>query len=83
MALERLEVEIEGGADDLCAGDVYAASISGRSAESDAVSSRLNEQDGLAAMLAVQASRFEGVASPRCWRRRAISSRWRGGPGSA
>jgi DNA mismatch repair protein MutS2 len=60
MALTRLEAEIDAGTDVLCDGEVYAASIAGRSADPDAVSQRLREQDGLAAMLAVQASRFEG-----------------------
>ena len=59
MALARLEAEMDAGTDELLASEDYAASVAGRSADADAVSLRLREQDGLAAMLAVQASRVE------------------------
>ncbi len=59
MALARLEAELDqadAGAAQLLTGEDYAASVAGRSAEADDVSLRFREQDGLAAMLAVQAS---------------------------
>ena len=59
MALARLEAELDqadAGAAQLLSGEAYAASVAGRSAEADDVSLRFREQDGLAAMLAVQAS---------------------------
>lgn len=60
MALARLEAEIDAGAEALLTGEAYAASVAGRSGDADAVTLRLREQDGLAAMLAVQAARAEG-----------------------
>jgi len=59
MALARLEAELDQhdrGGGGLLGAEDYAASIAGRSADADAVSLRFREQDGLAAMLAVQAS---------------------------
>lgn len=63
MALARLEAELDGaesGGGGLLAAEAYASSVAGRSADADAVSLRLREQDGLAAMLAVQAMREGG-----------------------
>jgi len=56
MALARLEAELEGANGGLLSAAEYAGSVAGRSADADAVSLRLREQDGLAAMLAVQAT---------------------------
>lgn len=66
MALARLEAELDQhdrGEESLLAAGDYAASIAGRSADADAVSSRFREQNGLAAMLAVQASAGTRAAS--------------------
>ena len=65
MALARLEEELDAAlepaselaVDPLLTGDAYAASVAGRSADAEAVSLRLREQDGLAALLAVQGTR--------------------------
>jgi hypothetical protein len=63
MALARLEAELDGadaGGGGLLTAEGYASSVAGRCADTDAVSLRLREQDGLAAMLAVQAMREGG-----------------------
>ncbi len=66
MALARLADELEAGGGGLLDAEAYAASVAGRSADPDAVSLRLREQDGLSAMLAVQASLASGTGeSPR------------------
>ncbi len=69
MALARLEDELDSGMAELLPAEVYAASVAGRSADADAVMRRFREQDGLAAMLAVQAS--AAMSGPRAGEMRA------------
>jgi DNA mismatch repair protein MutS2 len=60
MALAQLGEEIDAGDDGLAAAEAYARTVAGRSADAEAVRRRLAEQDGLAAMLAVQTSLARG-----------------------